>query len=112
MKTILICQNEIMAYRKPVYNGLAEEYEVTVLHSGQPSVDAGDLYQEIIVPQKRVGPFHLQRGVSMRKRMQQYDVVIAMFDLRWPSYLLPLFFKRRAKYILWGHCRQFSWGMK
>jgi glycosyltransferase involved in cell wall biosynthesis len=32
-----------------------------------------------------------------------YDVVIAMFDLRWPIGLLPALSSRSYRYILWGH---------
>ncbi|TKB65776.1 MAG: glycosyltransferase family 4 protein [Nitrospira sp.] len=102
MKSLLILQNEIMEYRKPVYNGLAEHYDVTVFHSGLPSVTVKDTYYEVIAPYKRIGPFFIQPHSSLRERLDRSDVVIAMFDLRWPSYLLPLLRDQRPKYILWG----------
>ena len=104
MKKILILQNTIMEYRKPVYNGLAQWYDVTVLHAGPESAGPDDRYREIIAPQRRIGPFHVQRGAQIRRRMRNYDAVIAMFDLRWPTYLLPLLSqKKRPRIILWGH---------
>ncbi len=103
MKSILILQNEIMEYRKPVYNGLAEHYEVVVLHSGRPSVKEGDRYREVITPQLHVWRFHYQPGSPVDKMIRDFDVVIAMFDLAWPQYLAPLYKKKRPKYILWGH---------
>ena len=63
MKKLLILQNEIMAYRKPVYNGLAADYNVTVLHSGEPTVQPEDAYREILLPCHRFGPFMIQNGV-------------------------------------------------
>ena len=38
MKRILILQNTILHYRKPLYNKLAEQYDVTVLHSEEKKV--------------------------------------------------------------------------
>lgn len=102
-KSILILQNEIMEYRKAVYNGLAEEYEVTVLHSGLPSVKEVDRYREVITPRKQVWRFNLQPKSPLSKMIGNFDAVIAMFDLAWPAYLIPLFWWKRPKYILWGH---------
>jgi len=104
MKSILILQNEVMEYRKPVYNGLAEDYEIVVLHSGNPSVNESDRYSEIIIPQIPVWRFRLQPSLLIGRLIKRFDAVIAMFDIAWPSYLLPLFWRRnRPKYILWGH---------
>lgn len=103
MKSVLILQNEIMEYRKPVYNGLAAFYDVTVLHSGRPSVKEGDRYREVIVPGRRLWRFHLQPGSPLNGMIGEFDAVIAMFDLAWPAYLAPLFWRKRPKYILWGH---------
>jgi glycosyltransferase involved in cell wall biosynthesis len=103
MKSVLFLQNEIMQYRKPVYNGLAEFYDVSVFHSGQPSVIEGDRYREHIAPQIRRGPFHVQPASPLDELIGSHDAVIAMFDIRWPRYLAPLFWRRRPKYILWGH---------
>lgn len=103
MTSVLILQNEIMQYRKPVYNGLGASYDVTLLHSGRPTVKDGDRYREIIAPQSRKGPFHIQPASPLNEMIASHDVVVAMFDLRWPRYLAPLFWRRRPKYVLWGH---------
>lgn len=102
-KSVLILQNEIMEYRKPLYNGLAEHYEVVVLHSGQPSLQAGDRYSEVIAPKRQLWRFHLQPCSSISKLIKDFDVVIAMFDLFWPCYLMPLLRRKRPRYVLWGH---------
>ena len=103
MTSILILQNEIRAYRKPVYNELAKWYEVVVLHSGVQSVTEHDHYREIIAPQKLFCRFHIQPNSPFGNIIQDFDVVIAMFDLSWPAYLAPLFWRKRPKYVLWGH---------
>ncbi len=101
-KRVLILQGEIPHYRKPVFNALATRHQVTVLHTGQPSVTVEDRYEERIVPLRRFGPFRLVRGVQ--GQVAKHDATIAMFDLRWPSYLLPLRSRRRStRWILWGH---------
>lgn len=103
MKSVLILQNEIMEYRKPVYNGLAKDYEVVVLHSGRPSAKAGDRYREFVTPQVPLWRFHLQPSSPLGNMIGNFDAVIAMFDIAWPAYLAPLFWRKRPKYILWGH---------
>lgn len=105
MKKLLVLQNLIPPYRKPVYNGLARDYDVTVLHSGTPTVEPDDAYKEILVSVRRLGPFFIQNGVFRELSSGKYDAVIAMFDLRWPSYILPVLKSRRryGKWIFWGH---------
>ena len=103
MKSILILQNEIMEYRKPLYNGLADYYEITVLHSGNPSVKRGDRYKEIIIPQQELLGVKYHSRSPLADTIDQYESVIAMFDLRWPGYIWPLIWKNRPRFILWGH---------
>ena len=105
MKKLLILQNLILPYRKSVYNGLACDYDVTILHSGMPTVDSEDTYKEILIPAHRFGPFFIQNGVFREISSGKYDVIIAMFDLRWLAYILPMLKnkKRYRKWILWGH---------
>lgn len=92
-----------MVYRKPILNMLAEYYLVVVLHSGQPTVGETDRYREIITPQKLLWRFHLQPRSPLGKIVHDFDVVIAMFDLGWPAYIAPLLWRKRPKYVLWGH---------
>jgi glycosyltransferase involved in cell wall biosynthesis len=97
---VLFLQNVLFDYRVPFYNGLAKRgYEVTVLHSGQPSKLQCD-FEERIVPEKKVGPFHLQ---TQRPDLSKYDVVIAMFDLYWPLNVLLAIFPRQYRLVFWGH---------
>ena len=103
MKKILIVQNMVLHYRKPVYNELSQHYEVTIQHSGSKSVGDDDKYKELIVPVKRTGPFFLQSGVLTEMRTGQYDVVIAMFDIRWLANIIAVFFRKGSRFIYWGH---------
>lgn len=103
MKRILILQNVIMEYRRPVYNGLAEWYDVTVLHSGQPTVTAVDRYKEITTRETKIGPFDIHPPGEISRLIGDYDTVIAMFGVRTVAFWLPLLGRKRPKYILWGH---------
>ncbi len=109
MKKVLIIQNTIMHYRKPVFNGLAKNYEVTVLHSGQVSVGPEDDYSEIITKTKRFGPFFLQNAVLSEIRGHHYDVVIVMFDIRWINNVLAVFLQKKPRFIYWGHRYSKNW---
>ena len=83
MKKVLILQNKILHYRKPFYNKLAEKYDITVLHSGNVSVENEDQYKEIITPVKSITKFKFQKGVLKAIKPKEYDVVIAMMDIFW-----------------------------
>ena len=102
MKKILIEYNYILHYRKPFFNMLAKNYEVTVLHSGEKTVLETDNYKEVIVPVKKIGPLYFQSGVYSEIR-KDYDYIIILFDVRWVNSLFCLpFHKKKSKTILWG----------
>lgn len=103
MKKILIIQNQILHYRKPVYNELANNYEVTVLHSGEASVNINDNYKEIITKVFKIGPFYFQQGIVNEIKNNTYDVIISMFDIRWIMNVIALYLKQNSKYLYWGH---------
>lgn len=105
MKRLIILQNFILPYRKPVFNGLARDYNVTVLHSGVPTVTSEDAYREILIPARRTGPFFIQNGVFREISSGKYDAVVAMFDLHWLAYIFPVFKsgQRYGRWIFWGH---------
>jgi glycosyltransferase involved in cell wall biosynthesis len=102
MKKILIQYNFILHYRKAFFNELSRHYEVTVYHSGNKTVTENDKYQEIIVPIKKIGPFYLQSGVLDAVKSDNYDIVIALFDVRWINTVLSIFFNKNSKFIWWG----------
>lgn len=102
-KSVLIMQGEVTAYRKPVFNALAERYDVTILHSGAPSIGPQDRYKEVIIPVREAGGIFLQNPWRVRAAMKGFGAVIPMFDLRWPAFLLPVFGRRSGRFILYGH---------
>jgi len=75
---------------------------VTVLHSGSKTVTPKDRFKEIIVPVKMFGPFVYQYDVIKETRKDCYDVVISLFDVRWVSSVISIYFKNDSKFIWWG----------
>jgi len=103
MKNVIIIQNEIMAYRKAIYNTLAKKFNLTIVHSGKISKTNTDSYHEIIVPKSKIGPFILQKNVLTEVKQGNYDVIIAMFDLHWILNILLPFLPYKIPIIYWGH---------
>jgi len=103
MKSLLILQDALTEYRRPVINELAKYYRVTVMHANKDEEMISGSYAEVIISQVRAGPFHLQNIASIYKAQRHFDAVISMFDLRWPAYILPFIGQRHTKWILWGH---------
>jgi glycosyltransferase involved in cell wall biosynthesis len=108
-KSVLILQGEVTAYRQPIFNALANEYDVTVLHSGRPSIGLTDRYAEHIIPVREVGPFFYQSTSRVRSSMRRFDATVSMFDLRWPAFLFPVFGKRLGRFIFHGHRYSGKW---
>lgn len=103
---LIIVQNKILHYRKPLYNLLASKYEVLVVHSGKESIESTDCYKEIILPSLKVGPFYFQIGLwklLLGLDARKVDGVIAMCDLRWIFSILFMFrFDTVYPWIWWG----------
>ncbi|MDC3108355.1 hypothetical protein OA416_04085, partial [Paracoccaceae bacterium] len=85
------------------FNFLAEYYDVTVLHSGKKVINKKDIFKEIITPKKLYWKFNIQPKLQIRRIVKDFDVVVAMFDIFWPYYFIPLFLSKPNKFILWGH---------
>lgn len=103
MKKVLIVQNNIMSYRKELYNSLASKYNIIILHSGKQSKNEKDIYNELIVPKIKVGSFIIQKRIFNEVKNGHYDVIIAMFDLHWINNILLLPFLKKTPLFYWGH---------
>lgn len=103
MVRVLILQNELPAYRVPLYRRLAAEFDLTILHSGRSSGAGDGAFTEIVAPCLRLGSIAIQPRACMEAMWGRFDTVIAMFDPHWPvNVLLPLL-PRSARLLLWGH---------
>lgn len=103
-RRILIVQNQVPHYRKALYNELAQYYEVTIFHSGKPSVETTDFYKEVISSTINVGPFFIQKSLY-QEICKGYFAIVFMADLHWLlNVIFPLFGNLliKGKIILWG----------
>lgn len=98
---VLILQGIVPPYRVPVFEALGREVHLTVLHSGASVGEAAVHFTERVVAERRIAGFHLQSGVL--RAVMEHDVAIAMFDLRWPTMLLPLLRPGGPPVVWWGH---------
>ena len=100
---LLIVQGHLPHYRLDVFDYLGQgpSLDVTVLHSGRSMVSGEYAFREVIVDEVSIGPLRYQR--QLLDLVNEFDVVIVMFDLRYLSTLRLLFSSSRAKIICWGH---------
>jgi glycosyltransferase involved in cell wall biosynthesis len=101
MKRVLVLQDALPHYRRPLYRELSKHYELTVVHSGAESPPSTE-YKHVWIPARRVGPFYLQSGVLQRLKSSAYDVVVANFDIRWINNVIAAFIPSR-RFVYWGH---------
>lgn len=76
------------------------EYEITVLHTDAIRKGENALFKEHIVEKRRIFGFNFI--VGLKDIVNNYDIIIALFDIRWLSIMSLLFIKRDFKIILWG----------
>ena len=102
-KKVLLAYNFILHYRIPLFNLLADKYDLTVLHSGYQMTTGKDKFEEIIFPTKKAGPFFIQSGILNEVKKEKYDVIIFLFDVRWLNTIWSIYAcHKKAKVILWG----------
>ncbi|WP_025764423.1 glycosyltransferase family 4 protein [Dyadobacter tibetensis] len=97
---LLILQNSLMPYRIPLYEALAEQYDLTVAYV-KGDCPAGKVsFRQLLLPT------YQWSGVAWQKNLAQlckkFHVVISMFDLHWIGYMALAFGPRPYKLILWG----------
>ncbi|HOK96639.1 MAG TPA: hypothetical protein PKW71_10975, partial [Anaerohalosphaeraceae bacterium] len=101
-KKVLIIYPQLFRYRIPIFNILAEKYDLTVLHSGKEIKEDTDKIKQIVVPIKKIGPF-MVFPFNLHKICKQYDVVISEGTTRYLDRNLLILNKfRRYKWINWG----------
>lgn len=99
-KKILILQNELSAYNVPVYNLIAEHYELTL---GFYSKDKSNQECNFVKKRfdiKRVGPLTFVKG--LRKYVKNFDVVCIIPDMHVVSYCLLPYLSRKYKVVNWS----------
>lgn len=96
-------QPQIAHYRVPMYNRLVQQghVDVTVYHSGSSRGLSGPYLREVLVSKCAFVGLKWQRGII--RRLQEYDVTVAMFDPHWISAMIAAVRTGRRGMILWGH---------
>ncbi|NMH89328.1 glycosyltransferase [Flavivirga algicola] len=101
-KKLLILTNCILEYRLPVYNLLAEQFQVTVAHYGKIVNEEKTKFKEVILTPKTRGPFIFFKE-NIKKLAIQYDAVIALGDLHiWPFWSLGFIRNRSFSLTFWS----------
>lgn len=101
-KRIALIYGPLLHYRIALFNKLAEYYDLTVIHPGQPSLKSPVKFKQVIAPAYTGGPFSIQPTLFRHIRKNEFDHVILFFDVRWITTLLALIILRKEKVILWG----------
>lgn len=100
MHSVLIFQNEISPYSVPVYNSIAEHYDVTVAYYLQDKSAIPCAFKKVKLDSISFGPFTFIKGV--RKLQKKADVVSILPNLRALSYSILPFLPRRNKLVNWS----------
>lgn len=97
---VLFLQNTLYSYRVDFFDMLSSRgIDVTVAHCDK-YVEGIASFKQVLLNNKKFGPFYLTRGIP---NLDQYDVVVSMFDLHWLSYIFPVLKPRKNKFLFWGH---------
>lgn len=105
---VLLIQEFIPHYRMPIYNGLAEFVDLTVVYSAGILPD-GAKFEAMYIPKTTV-PINLlikktSRTFSRRsyyKLAKNYDVVICIAYYNWIDMTMMEFLPHKYKFIYWG----------
>lgn len=100
---IVIIQSQLPHYRTGFFNKLSELEDVLIIHSGKTIVTASDRFSEIIVQERKLGPFSIQIGLIDIINKYKPSAVIAAFDIRnLMTFVLKVRLCSKMKWIWWG----------
>lgn len=105
---VLLIQEYIPHYRMPIFNGIAEEVDLTVVYS-EGSLPPGAKFTPLYIP-KKVIPINLffkktSRTYSTQSYYQlakKFDVVICIAYYNWIDMSMMEFLPHKYKLIYWG----------
>jgi len=103
-RKVLFLTGALKHYRIPILNIIAadDSIELTVAHSGKKMDDGTLLFKELIIKEKKIGPFTFH-DKEFLKFCNSFGVVVAMFYLQKLSFMKLLFSRKRSyKIIFWG----------
>ena len=101
MKVLIITPN-IPEYRFEIYQALAFEVDLTILHNGKKILKPETNFKQITLPLKQFGPF-TYIGFKLFDICNNYEVVISEANIRHiDRSLLILNPFRKYKWVAWG----------
>ncbi|HRP54747.1 glycosyltransferase family 4 protein [Agriterribacter sp.] len=100
-KKILIIYNKVWSYRLKIFDILNQHYDLTVAYSDKSFVGKKFDFKTIYTPGYDIGPLFFHK-TNLKKLARDYDVVIAISNVRWISLMLLSVKRRKFKFILWG----------
>lgn len=98
---VLILYNKIFDYRIPIWNILAEQCDLTVAYCEGKDKSGCNFKRIALKEPYRLGPFSFHKE-NIYKLAKQYDVVIALGNIKWPKYTSLAFRKRKFKFATWS----------
>lgn len=99
---VLIITGKLQKYRVPIFNQIVESgIDLTVAHSYKKMDDGTFSFKEIILEERKIGPFTKHR-INLKKFCSNFDVVVATFYLQRISFMSLLFGNRSYKLAYWG----------
>lgn len=112
-KKVIILYNKLFHYRIPIFNLLAQKYDLTFVYS-YPAKEE-DLVQcqfkTIYVPIKKVGSLYFHKK-SIKALCKDVDVVIAYGQVSYVDYMKLAFGRRDFKLLLWSIGAPASYGRR
>lgn len=99
---VLILYNKLFHYRIPIWNILAEKYDLTVAYCHDDGGVDNLKFKTILLHSFSMNRFVIQKE-NIYKICQQFDAVIAYGDIAWLKYsTLPWHRNRKFKIAYWG----------
>jgi glycosyltransferase involved in cell wall biosynthesis len=103
MVKVLFITGKLQHYRIPILNiiGSNSNISLTVAHASIRLKTENDCFDEVILCEKRIGPFTYHTSNFM-KFCKDFDIVVSMFYLQKLSLMSLLFYKKHFKLVYWG----------
>lgn len=100
MKKLLIFQNELSAYNVPVYNNIAQHYDLTLAFYLNDKAKTSCDFKKIKLSSYKIGPFRIVKGAI--RLASSYDVVCIIPNLRNITYSILPFLPHKNKVVNWS----------
>jgi glycosyltransferase involved in cell wall biosynthesis len=102
MIKLLIVYNKIWPYRERIFDIINEHFELTVAYTDLQFLNKDFSFKTIHTPGKWRGPFYFH-DKSLRSICEQYDAVLALYEVRCVSIMaLSLILRRKYSLTYWG----------